>query len=124
MTTRFGLFPGDSPMGLRLPIDSIPWVAEKDYPWIWQQDPSQPQLPELPKGFPYSVRKPESTGQRFLRGGGAPRPPATVRASARSNSVSSKKKGRTAAAAAGVRSEPPSRPRPERPVDHPHGAVR
>ena len=66
------LIPGDSPMGLRLPIDSIPWVAEKDYPWIWQQDPSQPQLPALPREFPYRARNPESTGQRFLRGGGAP----------------------------------------------------
>ncbi len=65
------LIPGDSPMGLRLPIDSIPWVAEKDYPWIWQQDPSQPKLPELPKEFPYRAR-PETSGQRFLRGGGAP----------------------------------------------------
>ncbi len=62
------LIPGDSPMGLRLPIDSIPWVAEKDYPWIWQQDPSQKKLPDLPKEFPYR------TGQRFMRGGGAPVP--------------------------------------------------
>ncbi len=68
------LIPGDSPMGLRLPIDSIPWVAEKDYPWIRQQDPSNPRLPELPKEFPYQVRRPEATGQRFLRGGGAPTP--------------------------------------------------
>jgi uncharacterized protein (DUF2126 family)/transglutaminase-like putative cysteine protease len=67
------LIPGDSPMGLRLPIDSIPWVAEKDYPWIWQQDPSQPKLPELPREFPYRAR-PETSGQRFLRGGGAPMP--------------------------------------------------
>ena len=66
------LIPGDSPMGLRLPIDSIPWVAEKDYPWIWQQDPSQPKLPDLPREFPYRVRNPESAGQRFIRGGGAP----------------------------------------------------
>src|ERR1019366_2785015 len=43
--------PGDSPMGLRLPLDSIPWVAEKDFPWLRQQDPSSPQLPELPKEF-------------------------------------------------------------------------
>jgi uncharacterized protein (DUF2126 family)/transglutaminase-like putative cysteine protease len=50
------LIPGDSPMGLRLPIDSIPWVAEKDYPWIRQQDPSRPELPELPKEFPYRQR--------------------------------------------------------------------
>src|SRR5208283_1141125 len=62
------LIPGDSPMGLRLPIDSIPWVAEKDYPWIWQQDPSQKKLPELQKEFPYRA------GQRFMLGGGAPLP--------------------------------------------------
>jgi transglutaminase-like putative cysteine protease len=35
------LLPGDSPMGLRLPLDSIPWVAEQDVPWVWQQDPTQ-----------------------------------------------------------------------------------
>src|SRR5260221_549876 len=46
-------------MGLRLPIDSIPWVAEKDYPWIWQQDPTQ-KLPSLPKEFPR---------QQFIRSG-------------------------------------------------------
>ncbi|NOS68321.1 MAG: transglutaminase family protein [Verrucomicrobia bacterium] len=50
------LIPGDSPMGLRLPLDSIPWVAEKDFPWLRQQDPSNPQLPELPKEFPYQQR--------------------------------------------------------------------
>ena len=66
------LIPGDSAMGLRLPLDSVPWVAEKDYPWTWQQDPSA-QLPELPREFPYRV-KPETSGQRFLRTGGAPTP--------------------------------------------------
>ncbi len=64
------LIPGDSPMGLRLPLDSIPWVAEKDYPWGWLQDPSQ-KLAALPKEFPYRVR-PELSGQRFQRGGSAP----------------------------------------------------
>ncbi len=54
------LIPGDSPMGLRLPLDSVPWVAEKDFPWLWQQDPSQPELPELPREFPYR--------QRFIAG--------------------------------------------------------
>jgi uncharacterized protein (DUF2126 family) len=67
------LIPGDSAMGLRLPIDSIPWVAEKEYPWIWQQDPSQPKLPELPREFPYRAR-PETSGQRFLRGRSEPTP--------------------------------------------------
>ncbi len=72
------LIPGDSAMGLRLPIDSIPWVAEKDYPWIWQQDLSQPELPELPREFPYRAR-PETSGQQFLRGRGAPAPPGYAR---------------------------------------------
>jgi len=72
---KLWLIPGDSPMGLRLPLDSIPWVSEKDFPWNWQPDPSQPGLPALPKEFPYRVRRPEETGQRFLRQpGGAPLP--------------------------------------------------
>jgi uncharacterized protein (DUF2126 family) len=65
------LIPGDSPMGLRLPLDSIPWVADKDYPWNWPQDPSA-KLAELPKEFPYRV--PDLKAQRFVRGGGAPLP--------------------------------------------------
>ena len=66
------LIPGDSAMGLRLPLDSIPWVSEKEYPWVWRQDPSQ-KLPALPKEFPYHA-KPESSRQRSLRGAGAPLP--------------------------------------------------
>ncbi len=66
------LTPGDSPMGLRLPIDSIPWVAQKDYPWGVMQDPSQ-KFGELPKEFPYRVGpKPEASGQQFLRTGDSP----------------------------------------------------
>jgi uncharacterized protein (DUF2126 family) len=67
------LIPGDSAMGLRLPLDSVPWVAEKDYPWQHPQDPSQSDLPELPREFPYRAH-PETSGQRFLRTGGAPIP--------------------------------------------------
>ncbi|MFH1153118.1 MAG: transglutaminase family protein [Pseudomonadota bacterium] len=33
------LIPGDSPMGLRLPLDSLPWVTEKDYPHVVEEDP-------------------------------------------------------------------------------------
>ncbi len=49
------LTPGDSPMGLRLPLDSIPWVAEREYPRIWPPDPAQ-KFPPLPKEFPYRQR--------------------------------------------------------------------
>ncbi|MES2657836.1 MAG: transglutaminase family protein [Verrucomicrobiota bacterium] len=35
------LLPGDSPMGYRLPLDSLPWVMEKDYPWHIPQDPTR-----------------------------------------------------------------------------------
>lgn len=32
------LLPGDSPMGLRLPLDSLPWVTEKEYPYLYEAD--------------------------------------------------------------------------------------
>ena len=67
------LTPGDSPMGLRLPVDSIPWVAEKDFPWQHQPDLMK-KLAALPKDFPYKPR-PELSGQRFVVGAGAPAAP-------------------------------------------------
>jgi uncharacterized protein (DUF2126 family)/transglutaminase-like putative cysteine protease len=41
------LIPGDSPMGLRLPLDSLPWVTEAEYPWMHLPDPMT-KLPPLP----------------------------------------------------------------------------
>jgi uncharacterized protein (DUF2126 family) len=35
---RMYLVPGDSPMGLRLPLDSLPWVSQADYPYAIEQD--------------------------------------------------------------------------------------
>lgn len=70
------LLPGDSPMGLRLPLDSIPWVTEKDRPWHWPQDPSAP-LPPLPREFRYP-RFPAAAHagrQGFVRGTSAPLAP-------------------------------------------------
>ena len=40
------LLPGDSPMGYRLPLDSLPWTSATDYPYIFPPDPAQP-LPPL-----------------------------------------------------------------------------
>ena len=33
------LTPGDSPIGLRLPLDTLPWTRSNDYPYIVQTDP-------------------------------------------------------------------------------------
>jgi uncharacterized protein (DUF2126 family) len=59
------LIPGDSPMGLRLPMDSLPWVAESEYPRLYPPDPAV-KMPALPAAFP--------SGQRFVEGRGAPLP--------------------------------------------------
>ena len=55
---RLYLAPGDSPMGLRLPLDSLPWVSESDYPYINELDPTV-ERPPLPP--------PDELRQRYLR---------------------------------------------------------
>ncbi|MGJ8641584.1 MAG: DUF2126 domain-containing protein [Opitutaceae bacterium] len=45
---RLYLIPGDSPIGLRLPVDRLPWVKEEDYPYQYPNDPTH-YYPELPK---------------------------------------------------------------------------
>ena len=62
------LLPGDSPMGLRLPLDSIPWVTEKDYPRIFQPDPMQVMPP-----FPRDISR--RSRQRYVGAPGWPLPP-------------------------------------------------
>ncbi|MDB6038535.1 MAG: dehydrogenase [Verrucomicrobiales bacterium] len=36
------LIPGDSPIGLRLPLDTLPWVSKSDYPYVHPIDPFDP----------------------------------------------------------------------------------
>jgi uncharacterized protein (DUF2126 family)/transglutaminase-like putative cysteine protease len=55
---RMYLIPGDSPMGYRLPLDSIPWVAQEEYPFLHEQDPTELRGP-LPSRAALS-------GQRFI----------------------------------------------------------
>jgi uncharacterized protein (DUF2126 family) len=54
------LLPGDSPAGLRLPLESLPWVSEDDLPFDPPLDPmaDHPPLPDLHEGL------------RFLKGQG------------------------------------------------------
>ncbi|WP_175832769.1 DUF2126 domain-containing protein [Burkholderia cenocepacia] len=39
---RMYLVPGDSPMGYRLPLDSLPWAARGDHPYLVERDPFAP----------------------------------------------------------------------------------
>ncbi|MGO4307955.1 transglutaminase family protein, partial [Cupriavidus sp. RAF12] len=54
---RMYLLPGDSPMGYRLPLDSLPWVSKADYPWQFAQDPFAPRAP-LPAVTPLRRQSP------------------------------------------------------------------
>ena len=54
---RLYLIPGDSPMGYRLPLDSLPWVADADYPYVYQADPTAPRAP-LPPSASFTMAAP------------------------------------------------------------------
>jgi uncharacterized protein (DUF2126 family) len=47
--------PGDSPMGYRLPLDSVPWVSETDYPYMIEADPFAPRQ-DLPSTAALAAR--------------------------------------------------------------------
>jgi len=60
------LFPGDSPVGYRLPLPSLPFVAQADYPFIVDQDSIQergalPDYQEIMQHFEHA----ESVRARF-----------------------------------------------------------
>ncbi len=63
---RMYLIPGDSPMGLRLPLDSLPWVSKADYPYLVEQDPSAPlgQLPSAPALQSRYTSAPDAAAQK------------------------------------------------------------
>ncbi len=53
------LLPGDSPIGYRLPMDSLPWVCEEDYPWSIPADPTRElaPLPPAASGPVFTMQK-------------------------------------------------------------------
>ena len=59
---RLYLIPGDSPMGFRLPLDSLPWVLPGDYVWPTPPDPTQP-LPPLPAAARIVAQAPRSPSE-------------------------------------------------------------
>jgi uncharacterized protein (DUF2126 family) len=72
--TRCYLIPGDSPMGYRLPLDSLPWTRAADYPFIFPPDPTQPLPPLAPPGqmrFQLVAGKPADRTALGLDSGGA-----------------------------------------------------
>jgi uncharacterized protein (DUF2126 family)/transglutaminase-like putative cysteine protease len=50
------LIPGDSPIGYRLPLDSLPWVRPADYPYVYEQD-LHVERPPLPPRQMYVERR-------------------------------------------------------------------
>ena len=53
------LAPGDSPVGFRLPLESLPWLSRLDYSYVEPSDPFMPSGPLPP---------PDPTRQPFLSG--------------------------------------------------------
>jgi uncharacterized protein (DUF2126 family)/transglutaminase-like putative cysteine protease len=66
---RLFLAPGDSPVGLRLPLNALPWVAPSAYPYVHNQDPMEERdaLPD-PSHFQQVHSEIHSTGDQEVRG--------------------------------------------------------
>jgi uncharacterized protein (DUF2126 family)/transglutaminase-like putative cysteine protease len=69
---RCYLIPGDSPLGYRLPLDSLPWVKPGDYPFVHLPDPMQV-FPPLPAAADIRRQLPHEAAAPAV--GGAPRAP-------------------------------------------------
>ncbi len=64
---RLLLAPGDSSLGYRLPLGSLPWVDMRDYPFTWEQDPFDTRGPLPPHAVPLRQRTVEPPKPEALR---------------------------------------------------------
>jgi uncharacterized protein (DUF2126 family)/transglutaminase-like putative cysteine protease len=62
------LIPGDSPMGLRLPLDSLLWAADKEAPQLYERDPFTDRSP-LPTRDPATIDRPSELPGPFKQNG-------------------------------------------------------
>ena len=66
---RMYLVPGDSPMGYRLPLDSLPWVSAGEYPYFLDHDPFAPHPPLRTAAELRAQYAPHAIGGGFAEGG-------------------------------------------------------
>ena len=66
---RMNLIPGDSPMGYRLPLDSLPWAAPEDRPWLEERDPFAPRAALPLHADIHAQYAPHAVGGGFAEGG-------------------------------------------------------
>ncbi|HQS30257.1 transglutaminase family protein [Polaromonas sp.] len=78
---RMYLMPGDSPMGYRLPLDSVPWVSKTDYPYMIEADPFAPRN-ELPGTAALAARYNAATNAVHATAPPAPAPAKSANTSA------------------------------------------
>jgi uncharacterized protein (DUF2126 family)/transglutaminase-like putative cysteine protease len=66
------LTPGDSPLGLRLPMASLPHIAEEEFPFIVEQDPLEPRdaLPVYDETAVIEGAPPQQVQEQQLKSGG------------------------------------------------------
>jgi len=63
------LMPGDSPIGYRLPLDSLPWVSKGEYPYLHEADPFAARSPLALHADIRWQYAPHAVGGGFAEGG-------------------------------------------------------